>query len=147
MLLLTRYLTLDLGNIVSQPERNHMAFHASRVSLTNRDNWSPGNLLVRSSSMLGFWISLYCVIQLYIGLIAFVTVALGLDKVKSWPPAFGPITEAYTVRRFRAIFWHKYQQQKMAKPAAYVIHEILRVPNGTLLSRYMHLFLTFLISG
>ena len=145
--LLICYMALDLGNVTSQPEQNHIVFHRSRVPLANPDNWSLDNLLVRLFSVLGFWASLYCVIELYMGLIAFVIVALDINKVKLWPPAFGPITEAYTVRRFWGIFWHKYQQQKMAKPAAYVTNRILRVPKSTLLSRYTSLFITFLISG
>ena len=45
------------------------------------------------------------------GAMAFLSVALGISEVKSWRPGFGPISEAYTVRRFGGyalLFSHAY---------------------------------------
>jgi len=69
-------------------------------SWTNPENRSVEQLIIRSASTLGFWIILYCIIQTYMGSMAFVSVALRFSQVDSWRPGFGPITEAYTVRRF-----------------------------------------------
>ena len=95
ILLVICYLTLDLNNVVSKPEINQIIFRGSKISLADPDNWSAEALIIRSSSMLGFWINLYCVIQLYMGTIVFVAVALHFNDVESWPPGFGPVTEAY----------------------------------------------------
>lgn len=32
---------------------------------------------------------------------------LGLDSPSEWPPLFGSLTEAYSLRRFWGVFWHK----------------------------------------
>ena len=29
------------------------------------------------------------------------------DRPEEWPPLFGSISEAYTLRRFWGVFWHK----------------------------------------
>lgn len=100
MLLLSCYLILDIMTLASQPDQNPVLYNTSRVSWMNSSNLSMEQLITRSASVLGFWISLYCIIQAYMGSVAFLSVALGFSQVESWPPGFGPISEAYTVRRF-----------------------------------------------
>ena len=100
ILLLSCYLTLDFLTFASQPEQNPVLFQQIRISWRDPQNLLFEQLIVRSTTTLGFWISLYCIIQAYMGILAFVGVALGLSDVKSWPPGFGPVSEAYTVRRF-----------------------------------------------
>ncbi len=100
LLLLSCYLILDLLTFASQLDQNPILYHDVRISWKNPENLSTEQLIVRSTSTLGFWISLYCIIQAYMGTVAFVSVALGLSEVKSWPPGFGPVSEAYTIRRF-----------------------------------------------
>ena len=100
ILLLSCYLTLDLLTFASQPKQNPIRYHYGRISWRKSENLSVEQLIVRSTSTLGFWISLYCVIQAYMGAVAFVSVALGLSEAKYWPPGFGSLDEAYTIRRF-----------------------------------------------
>lgn len=100
LLMLSCYLTLDLLTFASQPEQNAIIYQRSRMSWRNPENLSVEQLIVRSTSTLGFWVSLYCIIQAYMGAVAFVSVALGFSAVKTWPPGFGPFREIYTVRRF-----------------------------------------------
>ena len=100
LLLLSCYLVLDLHAYASQPDQNSVLYHASNISWVNADNRSVEQLLIRSASTFGFWVSLYCIIQAYMGSLAFLSVAIGCSEVKSWRPGFGPISEAYTVRRF-----------------------------------------------
>lgn len=98
--LLSCYLVLDFLTFASQPDQNPVLYSPARVPWATADNRSVERLIVRSASTFGFWLSLYCIIQAYMGFVAFLSVALGLSEVKSWPPGFGPISEAYTVRRF-----------------------------------------------
>lgn len=146
-LLLSCYLVLDLLTLASQPDQNPVLYRPSNISWSNAGNRSVERLVIRSASTFGFWLSLYCIIQAYMGSMAFLSVALGFSEVNSWRPGFGPISEAYSVRRFWGIFWHKYQQQKMSSPASFVTNSVLGLPKGTPVSRYTHLFLTFFISG
>ena len=100
LLLLSCYLVLDALTFSSQPDQNQLLYDDSEVSLALAKNRSAEKIIVRSASTLGFWVSLYCVIQLYMGSVAVLSVSLGLSDVRSWRPGFGPVKEAYTVRRF-----------------------------------------------
>lgn len=98
--LLSCYLVLDILTFASQPDQNQVLYNKSRISIANPNNRSVEQLTIRSASTLGFWVSLFCIIQAYMGSMAFLSVALGFSQVESWRPGFGPISEAYTVRRF-----------------------------------------------
>ena len=100
ILLLSCYLILDLLTFASQPEQNPILYQESRISWRHFENLSIEQLIIRSTSTLGFWVSLYCVIQFYMGTVAFACVALNLNDVKSWPPGFGAVGEAYNLRQF-----------------------------------------------
>ena len=93
-------LTVDFITALAQPEQNAVKFDRSRISWTDPANFSTEALVVRTSSVLGFGISLYCIIQVLMGSLAFSAVALGISEPKHWPPGFGPVSEAYTLRRF-----------------------------------------------
>ena len=65
----------------------------------------PGALLEQPILYQVFLISVYAVmlyagLQLTYGLGASITVALGLCRTCDWRPLFGPLGDAYTVRRF-----------------------------------------------
>ena len=94
------YLVLDAITLVSQPEQNSTNFAPSKVSWIDADNWSLEPLIIRSTSVLGFWVSLYCIIQAYMSVLALASVAIGISDIKTWPPAFGRISEAQSIRRF-----------------------------------------------
>ncbi len=46
------------------------------------------------------WTAAYCLLQVILGIPAIVGICLKPGSVQEWPPAFGPILEAYTVRGF-----------------------------------------------
>lgn len=98
--LIVSYLVLDILTFASQPEQNEVLYNSTRIPWANPSNISFEKFIVRSTTVLGFWISLYCIIQAYMGSVAFLSVAIGLSRVESWPPGYGPIIEAYTIRRF-----------------------------------------------
>ena len=91
---------IDLFTVLAQPEQNAVKYHHSRIPWTDPANFSTEALIIRTSSVLGFWISLYCIIQVLMGSLAFCTVALNISEPKNWPPGFGSVSEAYTLRRF-----------------------------------------------
>ncbi len=100
LLLLSCYLVLDTFTLLSQPDQNPLLYNESEISLANSKNRSVEKIVIRSASTVGFWVNLYCVIQFYMGSVALVSVALGLSEVNSWPPGFGSLSEAYTLRQF-----------------------------------------------
>ena len=92
------YIVLDLAGFGAQPEKNPILYAPGRVRFLG--NQSGEQLLVRLTTTLGFWVSLYASAQMYSSIVPFLGVACGLIKVESWPPTFGPIKEAYTIRQF-----------------------------------------------
>lgn len=49
-------------------------------------------------------------------------------------------------RTFR-VFWHQLLRKQLSGPADIITYRILRFTKGTLFTRYIHLFLVFLLSG
>ena len=94
------YIVLDLFTFASQPEQNSILYNPARVPWIDTNNLSFERLIIRSTTVLGFWVSLYCIIDGYMATLAIVSVALGFSDPRSWPPGFGSIGDAYTVRRF-----------------------------------------------
>lgn len=97
---LISYLILDLSTLASQPDQNQVLYHHTRISWRNLDNLTTEHLAIRVATTLGFWLNVYCVIQCYMGFFALIAVGFGVSKVEYWPPGFGPMSEAYTIRRF-----------------------------------------------
>ena len=100
LVLLICYLVLDLSTLTSQPDQNQVLYHDARISMFDLNNLTLEQLLVRSVTTLGFWLNVYCIIEFYMGPFAFFTVGIGASKIECWPPGFGPVSEAYSIRRF-----------------------------------------------
>ena len=96
------YMILDLATSGSpQPDANAINFSIRKVPLFSRLATVSGEeLVIRLVTTLGLWVSLYCVLQAGTSLYAFVFVALCIDQPRDWPPSFGSLREAYSVRQF-----------------------------------------------
>ncbi|MCJ1384673.1 hypothetical protein MMC17_007791 [Xylographa soralifera] len=140
------YLILDLAASSAQPDLNTVLYSPDNIPLFTR-SISSEKLITRILSTLGFGAIMYSLIWSYMGLLGFIAVASGLSEPRYWPPVFGPLQEAYSLRRFWGIFWHKVQQQKMSGPASFITYSILHLPKGTQIGQLTHLFWTFFISG
>ena len=99
--ILVCYLVVDLSMLAAQPEQNPILFNQQNVPLLARwDELSAAELAVRTFASLAVWLNIYCMFRVGYGIMGFVAVGTGLSEVTAWPPAFGPLAEAYTVRRF-----------------------------------------------
>ena len=94
------YLTLDLLTLKPSTEETAVIFSAANVPVLDRNNLSVEKLIIRAASSLAFWTSLYCIIELYMSSVALIAVGTGLSEVKYWPPGYGSLRDAYTIRRF-----------------------------------------------
>ena len=95
------YLFLDLSSLGMQPEKNPILYSSERVPLFARlGDISREELLMRTGTSVGVWASMYCMLTLYQDIASFTCVMSDCDDVKSWRPAFGPLKEAYSMRRF-----------------------------------------------
>ncbi|KAK8048283.1 hypothetical protein PG994_010013 [Apiospora phragmitis] len=69
------------------------------------DPWALG---LRAYMSVEFFIYSHAVLTGLHDLAALIGVSLlGWDQPQDWPPLFGDITEAYTLRRFWGVYWHR----------------------------------------
>jgi len=87
----------DLGN----PQDNPTLFSSSRIPLLARlPEVTTEELSTRIFGVLGYWTVEYMLIDVLYSLVASVTVALHITNVEVWPPVFGSIRDAWSIRQF-----------------------------------------------
>jgi hypothetical protein len=57
-------------------------------------------LVIRASIVFAFWLNTTCIVAMIHSMLAVVHVGLHISEPAQWPPIFGPISQAYTVRQF-----------------------------------------------
>jgi hypothetical protein len=77
---------------------------------------------------------------------AIVFIAIGLDESWEWPPFFGVISKAYTMRGFWSMFWHRVIYRSFSSHAA-LVSSTLGIKQRTTLARYVNGFLVFGLSA
>lgn len=101
LIVLLNYLAVDVSSLGAQPERNAYLFSDQKVALFRRWNSiGPEEMVVRVLASFMLWLNIYCIFRIFHGLIVLLAVGSGSSKVQDWPPPFGPLSEAYSVRRF-----------------------------------------------
>lgn len=90
----------------------------------------------------------YAFLECYHSLLSIVFVCvLGWDRAEEWPPLYGNILEAYTVRRFWGVFWHRITTRNMSSLATVLLSWLGIGPLTTKASRMMLVGMIFAISG
>lgn len=87
---------------------------------------------------------MFCGIQLNYLLTSITFVGLGLSRPEDWPPLYGNIWDAFTVRRVWGCFWHKLIRRTLSSYAKFAVRT-LRLTDET--GAIVHLILTFTLSG
>jgi len=95
-------LALTIDFFASQPPANvqtnysltkqHLLWRLSEVD--------SEELLLRIAGTLGFWVNMTCYISVMYSCLAVLFVGLGLDDPIDWPPVYGSLANAWTIRRF-----------------------------------------------
>lgn len=93
------------------------------------------------------WLSGYCLMQIFFGFPALISVWFKPNDVALWRPAFGSLLDAYTVRGFWGKFWHQNLQLNILGPARFITYDVLRLPREGLIQRYTLIFFVFFASG
>ena len=92
---------LRLSSKLSKPAESPMLFTSSRICLFTRlTDISASELKIRLLGVLGYWTVQYLVIEVLFSILATLAVALYLMNVDVWPPVFGSISEAWSLRQF-----------------------------------------------
>ncbi|KAE8445948.1 hypothetical protein EG329_012727 [Mollisiaceae sp. DMI_Dod_QoI] len=115
--------------------------------LTRIGDVSLEEIITRIRVSIAFWITTYCYIQLSCSTFALINVSLRAVDLNLWRPAFGSIRTCYTIRGFWGKFWQQNLQLTFKGPADFITHAILRIPQGTIFSRYSKIFFAFAVSG
>ncbi|MCJ1401037.1 hypothetical protein MMC11_004249 [Xylographa trunciseda] len=92
------------------------------------------------------WVIPYCTLRAGHSLAGCICVLCG-DLPERWPPLFGSIGDAYTIRRFYALFWHHLMRKAFTSHAVFIVNKVLHLPRNNPVSRYLIIILTFLISA
>ncbi|KAH8688003.1 membrane bound O-acyl transferase family-domain-containing protein [Tricladium varicosporioides] len=127
----------------------------SRILLPKLFTSAPNNLQPLSSRdvLIRLYLGLDQIIPDYLllsalhDLCAIFFVATGIDGPDEWPPFFGNITDAFTIRNYWGRFWHHLIYRSYSAHAARFSSGILRIKTGISTSRYINNTLTFLLSG
>lgn len=86
-------------------------------------------------------------LSLYHDFCSILWLSVGLDESWEYPPFFGQITKAYTMRRFWSMFWHRVIYRSFNAHAALISRYILRLRQRTPISRVINGLLVFGISA
>ncbi|KAF8861724.1 hypothetical protein BDZ45DRAFT_687269 [Acephala macrosclerotiorum] len=141
------YLLLDIIESQPPPPDAQALFSSSKIPVFRGLAEIRGEeVALRVGASLGFWLMLYCMLSAMSFFLGLVCVGLGVSEVKEWRPLMGPISAAYTVRRFWGKFWHQGTRKIFSNPSIYLIDNF-PLPLPSLVSRYAKIFLTFYLSG
>ncbi|KAF2742532.1 hypothetical protein M011DRAFT_490496 [Sporormia fimetaria CBS 119925] len=135
------YCLLDfLGH---QPQSPPSVFAHSKAFLFPSE-WDIGT---RISSTVMFWLFLRLNIGMVYNAFSFVAVATFFTTPGDWPPYFGSITNAYTLRKYWSLFWHVGLRNCLSSTANFLAYDVLSFPRGSLLGRYTSIYGTFALSA
>ncbi|PVH94406.1 hypothetical protein DM02DRAFT_539505, partial [Periconia macrospinosa] len=85
---------------------------------------------------------------LYHDVCAVIFLSIGLDESWEWPPFFGPITEAYTMRRYWSHFWQRTIYRSFGTHSSLFLRKVLRIENQrTAFARIVNAFGVFGLSA
>ncbi|KAI9926617.1 hypothetical protein MW887_004386 [Aspergillus wentii] len=71
----------------------------------------------------------------------------GATAIDEWPPVFGSLRDAYTLRHFWGTSWHQFLRWPLTSCCTFVTLSLLGLSRPSLLERYTHLTLVFMLSG
>ncbi|KAI1176310.1 membrane bound O-acyl transferase family-domain-containing protein [Nemania sp. FL0916] len=141
MLLMADLLSqLGLELFFTNPETKSTYLNSKILTLRGSDTlWSIVKTLV-------FGAGPYFLINVQYVFCSIVTVALGLWDPEDWPPLFGKLSEAWTVRRFWNRFWHQMIRRPLTSLSDAASRK-LGASKGSTTDTYLRLWIAFTISG
>jgi hypothetical protein len=120
------------------PEREHILRRLPNVDIRE--------ILIRLYLPLQYHLPAYSTISWAHAVLSIIGVVLG-DEPASWPPLFGSLTDAYSLRRFYSHFWQRFHRIAFVAHASFFTHDLLRVLRGSRLSRSLVTLSVFVMSA
>ncbi|GAM91047.1 hypothetical protein ANO11243_090940 [Dothideomycetidae sp. 11243] len=103
---------------------------------------SDRELFIRIYSTVAGYALQYFPLRFFHSLATCIAMLCGQDP-KDWPPLFGSISEAYTVRRWFGIFWHYLVRRAFTAHAMAVCTKVFRLPPRGQVTRSLVLVISF----
>ncbi|KAA8652632.1 hypothetical protein EYZ11_010339 [Aspergillus tanneri] len=79
--------------------------------------------------------------------LSIVFVMLGIDSPDDWPPLFGSVWDAYTVRNIWSKYLHQIFRWPFTSLSRFLTREVLDLPKRSALERYTNVLFVFTLSG
>lgn len=80
-------------------------------------------------------------------ILAIIFVGSGLDEPEDWPPLFGDIRDATSIRNFWAKFWHRLVYRSYSSYGIWITKNILRLPHSSFIGKLFINLYVFSMSG
>ncbi|KAJ3562768.1 hypothetical protein NPX13_g8442 [Xylaria arbuscula] len=142
---LIAYAALDA--VTSGPAPKAALLSEQKQSLLSIRELSSEDVVFRSLNVIGFWLGAALVNLLLSNTAAILLVFAGTCDPADFPPLYGSIREAYTIRRFWGVFWHQLLRRVLTSHAEAMTHSVLPIKRFTIIIRYTRLILAFFISA
>ncbi|KAI6758339.1 hypothetical protein HG530_010579 [Fusarium avenaceum] len=89
----------------------------------------------------------YLILSSYHDILSIIAIGLRIDTPEEWPPLFGQIGQAYSVRRYWSHFWHLLVYRSFSAHAEYMIIKATGTRKRTEMTRYVNNACVFVLSG
>ncbi|KAJ9326882.1 hypothetical protein DTO027B5_4708 [Paecilomyces variotii] len=99
------------------------------------------------TGVIGWFVIARLIIDSNHRLFSIVAVGIGGSSPELWPPFFGSMWDAYTIRGFWGTFWHQSLRWILTSWSSLITRTILRLPRPSLVERYLNILLAFSVSG
>ncbi|KAK2810386.1 hypothetical protein FQN49_008542 [Arthroderma sp. PD_2] len=142
------YMVLDLITFQVDTEVNLRFFTPKNIPFFRRLHKVSGEeMTMRTVSIIASGLSIICIQRGSYSLIAFLSVLFGISEPREWPPLYGSLSQAFSMRRLWALFWHQTNASKFTSISNFIVHRLFGLSRGTQLARYARLVTIFAISG
>ncbi|TLD22143.1 hypothetical protein PspLS_08177 [Pyricularia sp. CBS 133598] len=139
------YLYLDIS--VSLPKPDPLFVHPSKQILWPLSGLSTQDFVFRFIASISFWITVAVLLYTIHTTVIITGAVLNWWEPADCAPLFGYVQNAYSIRKFWGSVWHQCLRQSLTGVSDLICHSVLRIPRGTLLSRYAKLNTIFALSG
>ncbi len=142
------YLVLDAMDCSADPNITETFYSLDKVAFFSRiREVTVEEVIMRFFAALGLGAGLISVQRGVYSIVAFACVAAGVSEPADWPPFNGPFRAICSLRGFWSVFWHQTNTHRLKTTAGFLMHDVLRLPKGGRVGRYVRPWVVFLLSA
>ena len=105
---LKSYLVLDILTAWGDPTKNRVIYSLDLVPIFRHlQEVTFEEIAIRLTTTIAYWTIIYCVMTMLYSIVSLTAVLSGISEVRSWPPLYGPLSQAYTIRGFWGLVLRK----------------------------------------